>query len=143
MAVAALLLMASCRSKPCSNAGALGLSVTSASGSFIADSTLKVVRYDKITGAALDSFFRPKSDYPSNYFSVLFDTVSGPDYPFTLRATLYPSGKTYNITNIHHADDRARPGFSCVNAIIYSVDGQEQRIPGYLGMQGYIIDVAY
>jgi len=30
-----------------------------------------------------------------------------------------------------------------VNAIIYSVDGQEQRIPGYLGMQGYIIDVAY
>ena len=141
-----VLVTVSCKRRACISYGVQGVSVSTGTGSTLTDTVLKVVRYPK-NGSfqnAIDSFEQHYEYSPVSSLTVLFDTSSFANYDYDLLCTVYPSGRTYRITNITHENGKSdKPGFSCVNPVHYFVNGTENVMPGYMGMQGFALNVAY
>ena len=139
-----VLVTVSCKRRTCTTYGIQGVSVVAASGTNLTDTIIKVVRYPKNSSFQnpVDSFQKFYEYYPGNTLTVIFDTSSFANYDYDLVCTLYPSGKTFQINKITHENGKSdKPGLSCVNPVHYFVNGEENVIQGYLGMQGFVLNV--
>jgi len=138
------LAAVSCKRRACISYGVQGISISSPGGGNIPDTAVKVVRFLKNGSVPVDSFQQHYDYYPVNTLMVLFDTSSFANYDYDMICTLYPSGKTFQVTNLTHENGKSdKPGFSCVNPVHYSVNGQATSMPGYRGMQGFVLNVDY
>jgi len=145
IAALATLALPSCQEKPCNSYGIAGIQVETTDNSNIPDSTMRVVRFQKDGGFSkpIDSFERPISNYPSNFFLVRFNEVSATDYNFDCVCKMYPSGKTFAISHIYHENGKGKPGLSCVNAVHYTLNNTNEKVMGYLGMDGFVLGIKY
>ncbi len=136
----------SCKRRACISYGVQGILVSASSSVTLTDTMMKVVRYPK-NGSfqnPVDSFQQGYDYQPVGSMTVQFAASSFSNYDYDLLCTVYPSGKTYQVTKITHEDGKSdKPGFSCVNPVHYFVNGTETVMPGYIGMQGFVLNITY
>lgn len=143
-----VVVLTACNGKPCLTYGVEGLTIKSATDVELADTALKVVRYKQNSSfqVPVDSFRNGNGGYATSYLMILFDTsTKAPvDYEYDFLCTLYPSGKTYKVTNVIPESGRGKYGLTCVNPVHYTVNGNTAKTQnGYMGMEGFILEVPY
>ena len=139
-----ILFITSCKTVVCTTTPIMALSVTTSDSSVhISDTLMKLVSYPKngLFQDPVDSVSRSFTYYPTtNILFYHFDTGFTINYDYDLLCTLYPSGKTFKVTRITHAQSTVQDDnfickklVRCTNVIYYYVNGKEMNTSGLEG----------